>query len=280
MKTSVFKQDLLQGKVALITGGGTGINFGIARALGQHGSKIVITGRRKQVLEKATAQLEKEGITAYGIQSDVRSYADCTKAVETTVTKYGKIDILVNGAAGNFLCASEDLTPNGFKTVMEIDAFGTFNMSQASFAALKASKQGVIINISATLHYTATIYQLPASAAKASVDAMTRNLAAEWGKYGIRSVGIAPGPISDTEGMTRLSGGDEERRNYLKGTIALRRLGLITDIAQTAVFLASPAANYISGQTIVVDGGASLYTPPFVSEDAYAAIAAHRKSKL
>jgi len=278
--TSVFTKDALKGKVALITGGGTGINFGIARTLGSHGCIIAITGRRKEVLEKATSLLTKEGITSFGIPGDVRKYDDCKKAANDTVTKYGRIDILVNGAAGNFLCAAEDLTPNGFRTVMEIDAFGTFNMVQACFEALKASK-GVIINISATLHYTATHYQLHASAAKASVDAMTRNLAVEWGKYGIRTVGIAPGPIADTEGMTRLSGGGEdERLKLLEKTIPLRRMGFVTDIGQTALFLSSPAASYINGQTIVVDGGSCLYIPPFVPEDMYAVIAAQRKSKL
>jgi len=274
---SVFTPDILKGKVALISGGGTGINFSIARYLGAHGCKIAITGRRKEVLEKAIEQLSKEGITAFGTPGDVRNYDACVKVVAATVEKFGQLDILVNGAAGNFLCAPEDLSPNGFKTVMEIDAFGTFNMSHAAFEALKKTK-GVIINISATLHYTATHYQIHASAAKASVDSMTRSLALEWGKYGIRAVGIAPGAIADTEGMSRLSGG-EGLQGMITG-VPLRRLGHTVDIAQTALFLASPAADYISGQTIVVDGAACLYTNPFVTEEVYKNISTARKSKL
>jgi len=279
MSSALFKPDVLKGKVALISGGGTGINFGIARLLGAHGAKIVITGRRKEVLDKAVAQLSGEGITAFGTQGDVRNYETCAKVIAAAVEKFGKIDILVNGAAGNFLCAPEDLTPNGFKTVMEIDAFGTFNMSHAAFEALKKSK-GTIINISATLHYTATHYQLHASAAKASVDSMTRSLALEWGKYGIRTNGIAPGPIADTEGMARLSGNEDKNLKEIGTSTPLKRLGSVVDIAETALFLASPAASYISGQTIVVDGASCLYTVPFVTEEKYAQIAKARKSKL
>eukprot|EP00026_Physarum_polycephalum_P014073 Phypoly_transcript_14545.p1 GENE.Phypoly_transcript_14545~~Phypoly_transcript_14545.p1 ORF type:complete len:308 (+),score=47.69 Phypoly_transcript_14545:92-925(+) len=274
--SSPFKNDVLKGKVALVSGGGSGINFGIVRSLGLHGSKVAIMGRRKEVLDKAVAKLQSEGVEAFGIQGDVRNFVDCEKVVAGTIAKFGKIDILVNGAAGNFLCAPEDLSVNGFKTVMEIDAIGTFHMSKAAFESLKATK-GVILNISATLHYTTTYYQIHASAAKAAVDSMTRSLAVEWGKYGIRTVGIAPGPIADTEGMDRLSGGAGLEDMAKK--IPLRRVGKIEDIAQAALYLTA-AGSYVNGHTIVVDGGSWLRSSPFVSEEVYASIAAKRKAKL
>jgi len=273
-----FTRDALQRKVALITGGGTGINYGVARALGLHGCKIVITGRRKEVLDNAADNLGKEGITAFGVQGDVRKYEHCERAVAAALDKYGKIDILVNGAAGNFLSAAEDLTINGFKTVVEIDTFGTFFMCKAAFEALKATK-GTIINISANLHNPATKFQVHAAAAKAGVDVITRTLALEWGKYGIRSVGIAPGPIGGTEGVSRLSGGGE-RLNQLKTFIPLGRMGHVDDVGQAAVFLSSSAASFITGQIILVDGGASLARIPFVPEETYKMMVEARKSKL
>jgi len=276
MDGSPFKADLLKGQVALISGGGTGINFTIARNLGLHGAKVAIIGRRKEVIEKSAASLQKEGIDAFGVQGDVRNYELCEKVVQNVVEKYGKLNILVNGAAGNFLCAPEDLSANGFKTVIEIDAVGTFHMSRAAFAELKKTK-GVIINITATLHYGATAYQLHASAAKAAVDSITRSLGLEWGKYGIRTVGIAPGPIADTEGLERLSGGKPSDSTR---AVPLGRLGRTQDIAFAALYLASTAGSYVNGHTLVVDGGTWLKAVPFVTEEVYAQIAAKRKSKL
>jgi len=273
--SSVFLQGILKNKVALVTGGGTGINFGIVQALGAHGCKVVITGRRKEALEKAIAQLAKDGIEALAVPGDVRKYDDCKAAVDATIAKFGKLDILVNGAAGNFLCLAEDLTPNGFKTVLEIDTLGTFHMSRAALEALKKSGKSVIINISTTHNTNPTLYQIHASTAKAGVDAMTKALALEWGKYGIRVVAIAPGGIEGTEGVTRLSGGEGLKHDL----VPVGRSGTLNDIAQVAVFLASPAASFISGQIISVDGAASLYRVPFVTEEKYKQIAAAR-SKL
>jgi peroxisomal 2,4-dienoyl-CoA reductase len=169
-----------------------------------------------------------------------------------TIDRFGKIDIVVNGAAGNFLCQAEDLSPNGFGTVVDIDLKGTFNVCRAAFAQLKEHR-GQILNISATLHYLGTPMQLHVSAAKAGVDALTRNLAVEWGRYGIRVNAIAPGPIEDTEGMKRLV--PEPIKERLQKTIPLGRFGLIKDIEAAAVFLCSDAASYINGVVLVVDGG-------------------------
>ncbi|MGI8884077.1 MAG: SDR family oxidoreductase, partial [Pyrinomonadaceae bacterium] len=172
----------------------------------------------------------------------------------------GKIDIVVNGAAGNFLCKAEELSPNGFGTVVDIDAKGTFNICRAAFEELKKSK-GQILNISATLHYLATPMQIHVSAAKAGVDAITRNLSVEWGRYGIRVNGIAPGPIADTEGMQRLV--PEPLKEKLVKRIPLQRFGRIKDIENAALFLTSDAASYINGVTLVVDGGQWLLGTSF-----------------
>lgn len=261
---SPYRADLLAGKTVLITGGGSGINFGIAQALGAHGAKISIMGRREEVLQKAVEALKADGVDAYYVQGDVRDAELCEKAIKDTVGHFSSLDILVNGAAGNFLCPPEELSPNGFKTVMDIDVNGTFNMCRYSFPFLKASR-GVILNISATLHYVGTPFQVHVSAAKAGVDAMTINLASEWGEHGIRVVGVAPGPIGDTEGMRRLAPGDAKKA--IEMTVPLRRLGSIDDIGRAALFLVSDAASYVTGEVLVVDGGHWLSKPPMVPRE-------------
>jgi len=278
---SPFAADLLKGKVALVTGGGTGINFGIAKAFGKHGASLAITGRRENVLAKACDSLQSEGIQVIGIRGDVRSAEDVARVVSETLKKYGKIDILINGAAGNFLCPAEDLSNNAFKTVIDIDLNGTFQVSRASFDALRASK-GCIINISATLHYSATPWQTHASAAKAGVDSITRSLASEWGYYGIRVNGIAPGPIAATEGMARLSGGvPAEKLNERAATIIpLGRVGTVEDIALSALYLASDrTSGFVSGCTLIVDGAANLYRPNVIERGSLKALQQGRKTQ-
>ena len=251
----VFASDILQGRVAFVTGGGTGITGGVARAFAEHGAKLAITSRKEENLIARKQYIEENGGECFTVAADVREYAAVENAIAKTVEHYGKIDIVVNGAAGNFLCAANELSPNGFGTVVDIDTKGTFNVCRAAFEALKGSK-GQILNISATLHYLATPMQIHVSAAKAGVDAITRNLSAEWGRYGIRVNGIAPGPIEDTEGMKRLL--LPELKEKLTRKIPLGRFGRIADIENAALFLASDAASYINGVTLVVDGGSWL----------------------
>jgi peroxisomal 2,4-dienoyl-CoA reductase len=258
---SPFRSDILKGKVAFVTGGGSGINFGVAKALASHGADIAMMGRREEVLQQACQELGKLGVKTFYKSGDVRNPESCQTALDETVKTLGKLDILVNGAAGNFLCPPEELSPNGFKTVIDIDLNGTFNMCRYGYQYLKASK-GLILNISATLHYVGTPFQAHVSAAKAGVDALTINLAAEWGPEGIRVNGIAPGPIGDTEGMRRLAPGEAGEK--IKKEIPLRRFGETAEIGMAAVFLASSAASYITGETLVVDGGHWLSKPPMV----------------
>jgi peroxisomal 2,4-dienoyl-CoA reductase len=272
---SPFRSDLLQGRVALITGGGSGICYGIAEAFGRHGAKLVIMGRRQDVLDEACSKLKTLGVEAHGFAGDVRDYSVAEAAVAQTISKFGKLDLLLNGAAGNFLCPTEKLSSNGFKTVIDIDLMGTFNMSRAAFEALKQAAPSLILNISATLHYQGTLMQSHVMAAKAGIDAFARNLACEWGPYGIRVCTIAPGPIGDTEGMRRLAplGADKK----MAEEVPLRRLGTIQDIANAALFLASDGADYVTGEILVVDGGQWLAKPAFVPREVWEKLSGERK---
>jgi peroxisomal 2,4-dienoyl-CoA reductase len=257
---SSFRDGLLAGRVALVTGGGTGICRGIARAYARLGADVCIVSRKADVLERAAAELAAEtGRAVLGVAADVRDPDAVARAVAATVERFGKLDTLVNGAAGNFLAPAAGLSPNGFKTVVEIDLVGTFVTSRAAFEALRGSGDGLVLNISATLHYHGTPLQVHASAAKAGVDAVTRNLAVEWGRFGIRACGIAPGPIADTEGMRRLAPG--EIADKARAAIPAGRFGAIDEIAAAAVFLRSRAAAYITGHVLVVDGGHCIATP-------------------
>jgi peroxisomal 2,4-dienoyl-CoA reductase len=248
----VFVDGILRGRVALITGGGTGITGGVARALAEAGASVALVSRNIEHLEPAAAAINQNGGQAFAVAADVRNPEEVEQAIAKTVEQFGKIDIVVNGAAGNFLCSAEQLSPNGFGTVVDIDLKGTFNVCRAAFEQLK-EQRGQILNISATLHYLGTPMQLHVSAAKAGVDALTRNLAVEWGRHGIRVNAIAPGPIEDTEGMKRLI--PEPIKEKLKKSIPLGRFGRIADIEQAAVFLCSDAASFINGTVMIVDGG-------------------------
>jgi len=252
MAERIFAADILQGKVAFVTGGGTGITGGIARAFSRHGARLAITSRREDNLIAQQQYIEENGGKCFSVAADVREFDAVQTAIARTLDHYGRIDIVVNGAAGNFLCAADQLSANGFGTVVDIDTKGTFNVCRAAFLPLKESS-GQILNISATLHYLATPMQIHVSAAKAGVDAITRNLSVEWGRHGIRVNGIAPGPIEDTEGMKRLL--PEAIKDKITKKIPLGRFGRISDIENAALFLVSDAASYINGVTLVVDGG-------------------------
>ena len=252
MSSKIFSDGILNERVAFVTGGGTGITGGVARALAEAGARVVLVSRKMEHLQPAAEAINQAGGQAFAVAADVRNPEDVEKAIAGTVQQFGKLDIVVNGAAGNFLCAAEELSPNGFGTIVDIDLKGTFNVCRAAFAELKKNR-GQILNISATLHYLGTPMQLHVSAAKAGVDALTRNLAVEWGCYGIRVNAIAPGPIGDTEGMKRLV--PEPIKEKMRQKIPLGRFGEIADIEKAAVFLCSDAAAYINGTVLVVDGG-------------------------
>jgi peroxisomal 2,4-dienoyl-CoA reductase len=253
----VFRDKLFVGKVALVTGGATGIGAGIALALARHGADVAIASRKEPNLVEASRQIET--LTArrcLPLVADVRQPEAVEAAVARTVGELGALDFVVNNAAGNFPCPSADLTPNGFGVVVDIDAKGTWNVSRAAFHAWLKDHGGQILNISATLHYGGSPGQLHVAAAKAAVDALTRTLAVEWGPLGVRVNAIAPGPILDTEGARRLFPGSVAQK--LSAQSPTGRLGSIADIVNLAVFVLSAAGSNLNGAILVSDGGLSL----------------------
>ncbi|NVJ07896.1 SDR family oxidoreductase [Myxococcus sp. AM001] len=255
MADGVFRDGLLAGKVAFISGGSSGINLGIAEAFVKAGAKVAINGRNVEKLEAAVKGLQAHG-TAMGVAADVRDFAAVEKALQTVREAYGELDVVVCGAAGNFPAPALGMSSNGFKAVMDIDVLGTFNISRAAFEHLR--KPGAsLINISAPQAYLPMAMQAHVCAAKAGVDMLTRVLAIEWGGSGVRVNSITPGPIDDTEGMRRLAPSDEGR-DKLAQALPLQRFGKKQDIAQLALFLASEGSSYITGSIMVCDGGQSL----------------------
>jgi peroxisomal 2,4-dienoyl-CoA reductase len=253
----IFRDNLFEGKVALITGGGTGICRGIASALAQQGAATALLSRKAEHVEPTARQIAADtSRECLALLADVREPEAVEAAIAQVLERLGRLDIVINGAAGNFLCPAADLSPNGFGVVLDIDAKGTWNVSRAAYAAWLGAHGGQILNISATLHYGGTPQQLHVAAAKAAVDALTRNLAVEWGPRGIRVNAIAPGPIADTEGASRLFPGEAAER--LRGATPVRRLGSIADVANLALFLLSDAAANINGAIVVTDGGLCL----------------------
>ena len=254
--SQVFKPGLFAGKVVFVTGGSSGINLRIAEAFGEMGAKVAINGRKVEKLEAAVKSLTDQGITAAGYPADVRDYAALEAALEATVKAWGPIDVLICGAAGNFPAPVAMMSSNGFKAVMEIDVLGTFNACRAAFERL--TKPGAaIIAISAPQAQVAYPMQAHVCAAKAGVDMLVKTLAMEWGPVGVRVMSIWPGPIDETEGMQRLAG-DPAVRQKVEQAIPLQRFGTKDDVAQLALFLASPAAKYVTGSIHSVDGGMAL----------------------
>lgn len=249
---SAFERSLLAGRTALVTGGGTGICRGIALALAAHGCDVAIVSRTADHLAPTAADIASLGVRALAVAADVRRPDEVAAAVAQVADTFGRLDILVNGAAGNFVARAEDLSPNGFGTVVDIDLKGTFNVSRAALPHLKASR-GVVLNISATLQLLGTIGQVHAAAAKAGIDSMTRTLAVEWGTHGIRVNGLAPGPVDGTEGVRRLV--TDEGRAAIAARAPLGRMATIDEVAQAALYLCSDASAFITGVTLVIDGG-------------------------
>ena len=253
--TQYFAKDLFKGKTVFITGGGSGINLGVAKNFAALGANIAICGRTQEKLDAAAVELRVLGAKVCPVAADVRDIAALEAAFARSKTELGDMDVLVCGAAGNFLVPAEKLSANGFKTVIDIDLIGSFNASRAAFEQLKETK-GAVIYISAGMAYMPHAFQVHVGAAKAGIDMMMKNLALEWGRHGIRANSIVPGPIEGTEGMKRLS--SPAVKDMFINAIPLRRMGTVDDIGQAAAFLASPLAAYVSGCVLVVDGGQNL----------------------
>ena len=251
-----FTPGLLKGKTAFIAGGTSGINLGIAHGLAAAGARVAVISRKQEKVDSAVAELAAAGAEALGWAADVRDYA----AVEETLRKaheaWGPIDIVVSGAAGNFLAPAVGMSANAFKTVIDIDLLGTFHVLRGSHQFLR--KPGAsLISITAGQAINATLFQSHVCAAKAGINMLTKVLAMEWGPEGIRVNAIAPGPSSDTEGMARLTPTPESEA-ALKAVIPLRNYGTKQDIADLAIYLSSDSAKYITGAILDCDGGSSL----------------------
>jgi len=245
-----------ENKTVFVAGGTSGINLGIARGFAQAGAKVAVMSRSEEKVEAAVALLKKDGSDAFGSAADVRDVDAVSNALTKTHERCGEIDVLISGAAGNFPALTHDLSPNGFKAVVDIDLLGSFNVLKIGFQFL--SKSGAsIINISAPQSINPMQGQIHVCAAKAGVDMLTRVLAMEWGELGIRVNSIIPGPIDKTEGMRRLAP-TANARQAVASSVPLGRMGTVEDIAQAALWLASPLASYINGAVIPVDGGWSL----------------------
>lgn len=276
MTDRVFAPDLLAGRAALVTGGGSGIGYGIARCLARCGAAVAIASRNLEKLEAAAARLAGEVPDArvLPLRANVREPETIREAADRAAEHLGGLDILVNNAAGNFHAPSATLSANGFHAVVETDLHGTFHACQAAFPHLRRCGNGRIVNISMTLHHRGWPMMAHATAAKAGVDALTRTLALEWAAHGIRVNAVAPGPVP-TEGVREAFGppreGEAEGSDpfggpraveaYARRFIPAGRLGSPDDIGWMVAYLCSPAADWITGAVLVVDGGESLASP-------------------
>jgi peroxisomal 2,4-dienoyl-CoA reductase len=247
---NVFRESILAGRVALVTGGATGIGKRIAFTLGRHGAAIAICSRKEEVLKGACAELEAEGIDALYVVADVRDARAVEQVIERTLAKHGRLDIVVNNAAGNFPAKLDDISYNGFKTIVDIDLLGTYNVSKAAYHAWLGEHGGAIVNITAPFEHWGVPFQAHVAAAKTGVNSLTRTCAAEWAEKGIRVNAVAPGFVAETEGVKRFEEVRKSGDNSLKGTKQ--------DIANAVLFLVSDAAGFISGECIRVDGSACV----------------------
>ena len=251
----MFTNDTLAGRTALITGGGTGLGLEIATTYARLGAAVMLVGRNEERVQAAADTLNREGGKAAAAKCDVRNYDEVKAAVDATVQRFGALDILVNNAAGNFVCPSAELSPNGFRTVIDIDLNGTFYCCHAAYQHLKASKHGgSIISIITMLGVSGWPGAVHAASAKGGILSLSRTLAVEWGGDGIRVNTISPGPIGDTEGVKRMYIDSGNGELEAKKT-ALGRFGAKADIANAAVYLASDLAGYVTGDNVIVDGG-------------------------
>jgi NAD(P)-dependent dehydrogenase (short-subunit alcohol dehydrogenase family) len=251
-----FGANILAGKSALITGGGSGINLAIAKNFASHGASVALVGRTREKLDSAAAEIIAAGGKAKGYPADVRDYDTLAAAIASAAKDFGAIDIVVCGAAGNFPAPALGMSANGFKAVVDIDLLGTFNTCRAAFEHLRRPGAS-IINISAMQSTSPMAMQSHVCAAKAGVDMLTKCLALEWGSEGVRVNAIAPGAVDDTEGMRRLAPTPEIKRQYTRA-IPLGRFAEKDEIAELALFLSSDAAQFITGSIILCDGGQSL----------------------
>jgi NAD(P)-dependent dehydrogenase (short-subunit alcohol dehydrogenase family) len=245
-----------QGTTVFVAGGTSGINLGIAEGFAAAGARVALMSRSQEKVDAAVGRLRALGTEAMGVAADVRDVAATRGALSSAHAEFGEIDVLVSGAAGNFPAPALGMSPNAFRSVIDIDLLGTYHVLRSGHEYLR--KPGsLVINISAPQAFLPWALQSHVCAAKAGVDMLTRVLAVEWGPDGVRVNGVVPGPIGGTEGMARLAP-TPEAQAAVADTVPLARLGAPADIASACLLLASPLAAYITGVVLPVDGGWSL----------------------
>ena len=252
----MFKNELLKNKTIIITGGGTGLGKSMATRFGELGANLVLTSRRQEVLDEAAHDInDKTGAEILTVSTDIRHSDQVTEMVKKTVDKFGKIDCLLNNAAGNFISPTENLSENAFRTIIDIVLVGTFNCTQAAGKAMRDSGGGVILNIVTTYAFTGSGYVVPSACAKSGVLAMTRSLAVEWAKYGIRTNAIAPGPFPTKGAWKRLVPPGLNIEKKMMERVPLKRFGEHDELANLASYLMADESGYMNGEVITMDGG-------------------------
>lgn len=260
----MLRDDALIGKTIIVTGGGTGLGRAMSTYFLKLGANVVITSRKMDVLEKTAREIQEEASTngkelkskVLAVQCDVRKPEEVDEVLKKTIENFGRVDGLLNNAAGNFICPTERLSPNAFSTIIDIVLKGTANCTMAIGKHwIKEKQAGTILNIVTTYAFTGSGYVVPSACAKGGVLAMTRSLAAEWGKYGIRNNAIAPGPFPTKGAWDRLLPGDMAKKFDVKNRVPLKRVGDHQELANLAAFLMSDFSGYINGEVITIDGG-------------------------
>ena len=253
----MFKEDLLKGKKILVTGGGTGLGREMAKHFAMHGAELYICGRRQNVLEEtANIITSKYDSKVYFDTLDIRDSKDVDDYVQSIFEK-GPLDGLVNNAAGNFISPTKDLSPKGFDAISNIVFHGTFYMTHSVGKRwIESSKKGSIINILTTWVWTGSPYVVPSAMSKSGINTMTKSLAAEWGKYGIKINGIAPGPFPTKGAWERLN--PDNNDESMMDTVPLGRVGEMIELQNLATFLMADGCDYLTGQTIGIDGAQYL----------------------
>jgi NAD(P)-dependent dehydrogenase (short-subunit alcohol dehydrogenase family) len=261
-----FGTGVLAGKVAFVAGGTRGMNLEIARRYAQQGAKVAVLSRNQERVDAAVAELKEIGGEVRGYSADVREYDDVEAALTGAAEDLGPLDIVVAGQAGKFYAPALGMSANGFKAVIDIDLVGTFNVFRASNALL--GKPGAsLIAITAPEAVRPLHFQVHVCAAKAGVNMLIKCLALEWGPSGVRVNGISPGPIEGSWGMENVASPTQEMKDRITKAMPLRRWGTVDDIADSALFLASDAASYVTGTILETDGGATISNPETDRDD-------------
>ena len=252
----MFKDNLLNNTTIVVTGGGSGLGKSMARRFGELGANLVISGRRKEVLEEAAHEFSEQNIDVLTCPGDVRKIEDVETMSKQALDKFGTVDALLNNAAGNFISPTEMLSQNAFKAVIDIVLMGTWNCTSVLGKEMIKNKKGNILSIVTTYAWTGSPFVVPSAAAKAGVLAMTRSLAVEWGKYNIRFNAIAPGPFPTKGAWSRLMPpGFDDFEDGMKNKIPMRRFGERHELENLASYLMSDGSAYINGEVVTIDGG-------------------------